>query len=128
MKGQTWPENEPLRLEGKAKLRDCHLSALPLKVKGQEARCEQHRPLQHAPPSALLFSSPALKPEKSSALGGYMVSHPKTQLRCDPVSPAMCLSASPKPSSLSVGADGTRLIKLASAVSVLTSAAVTRGS
>lgn len=40
----------------------------------------------------------------------------------------MCLSAFPKPSSLSVGADGTLLIKLASAVSVLTAAAATRGS
>lgn len=75
-KGQTGPGNESLWLEGKIKLRDCQISALTLKVKGQ-ARCEQHRPLQHAPPSALLFSSPALKPEKSSALGGYMVSHPK---------------------------------------------------
>lgn len=75
-KGQTGPGNEPQWLEGKAKLRDCHLSALTLKVKGQ-VRCEQHSPLQHTPPSALLFSSPALKPEKSSALGGYMVSHPK---------------------------------------------------
>lgn len=92
MKGQTWPENEPLRLEGKAKLRDCHLSALTLKVKGQEVRCEQHRPLQHAPPSALLFSSPALKPEKSSALGDYMVSHPKTQLRCFACHVFVCFS------------------------------------
>lgn len=75
-KGQTGPGNEPQWLEGKAKLRDCHLSALTLKVKGQ-ARCEQHRPLQHTPPSALLLSSRALKPEKSSALGGYTFSHPK---------------------------------------------------
>lgn len=120
-KGQTGPGTGPLWLEGKAKLRHCYLSALTLEVKRQ-VRCEQHRTPQHALPSALLFSSPALQPEKPSALGGYTVSHPKMWLRCD----CRVFSAFPEPSSLSVGADGTRLIKLAS--TVLTSAAVTRGS